>query len=179
MVPVVVAAADMTAGTQITDPVTMLAIKFFPEDAKPPNCYSHPEDLRNQVLARDVDKNVPITSRDLSLAKTLFKSVPPGLRAISVRVSFEHSGMLLPGARVDVIGKAVDAENADKLVTKVIVENALVLALNVMREALKQSDGVISNPVTITLAVAPQDVEPLVAAQARGVLTVALRRPVE
>lgn len=177
---VVVAAVDMPAGTKITDPASMLVLKPFVNGAEPGNGFKNPEDLRGKVLARDVDRNAPLTMKDVSFADDLFKPAPAGTRALTIRVGSDGaSGFLLPGSRVDIIGKVPVAENAEKLVTKVIVEKVLILAVTTLREAPREEAGVIDSPSTITLAVTVEEAEKIVAAKERGPLTVVLRRPGE
>src|SRR5262245_42100031 len=90
-VPVVVAQVDLPAGTKITDPAKMLMIKGYAADAEPPKCFKNPDDLRNQVVSRTIEKNTPILAGDLSMAESLFKPCPPGYRALTVRVDLESS----------------------------------------------------------------------------------------
>jgi Flp pilus assembly protein CpaB len=66
---------------------------------------------------------------------------------------------------VDIIGKVPHAENGDKLVTKVIVEDVMVLA----------AGGEPSKEV-VTVAVTVDEAEQLAAAKERGPLTVVLRK---
>lgn len=180
-VPVVVAQVDLPAGTKITDPAKMLMIKGFPADAEPPKSYKNPEDLRNQVVSRTIDKNVPITAGDLSMAESLFKPCPPGFRAISVRVNLEDatSGFTLPGSFVDLLCTLPDPTDARRTLTKTFMQNVMVLAVNTQREQPKEGGGVIQNPGMLTVAVKPEDVERLIAAGARGTVKMSLRRPGE
>jgi len=96
-------------------------------------------------------------------------AVPARNRGITFRTGYEVApDGFLPGSRVDIIGKLPDTDNGDKLVTKVIVEDVMVLAT-----------GGGSSKEVVTVAVTPDEAERLVAAKERGALTVVLRRPGE
>jgi len=179
IVPVVVASVDMPAGTKITDPAKMLLIKSFPEDAEPPACFKNPEDLRGQVLVRDVDKNTPITSKDVSRDK--LARIPDGKRAMTVRVGSDAAmtgPLVLPGSQVDIIGNVLQDDDPKKFSSKVIVENVLVLEVNTQREAPKEG-GIILNTATVTLAVTVEEAQKLAEATQRGPLTFVVRKPPE
>jgi hypothetical protein len=104
--------------------------------------------------------------------------IPPGMRAITLRRGPETGAFLSPGSRVDIIGKVPEAENAEKLVTKVVVDNVLVLSVNT-REAPLEDGGPITSGATLTVAVTVDQAERIAAAKERGRLTVVLRRPGE
>jgi hypothetical protein len=95
--------------------------------------------------------------------------VPNGKRAMSIRIGSElPPGGFLPGAHVDIIGKVPHLDLEDKVVTKVIIADAMVLA----------TGGEPSKEV-VTVAVTVEEAEQLAAAKERGPLTVVLRRPGE
>jgi Flp pilus assembly protein CpaB len=104
--------------------------------------------------------------------------IPPGMRAITLRRGPETGAFLSPGSRVDIIGKVPETENAEKLVTKVVVDNVLVLSVNT-REAPLEDEGPITSGATLTVAVTVDQAERIAAAKERGRLTVVLRRPGE
>jgi Flp pilus assembly protein CpaB len=105
----------------------------------------------------------------VAVAQPATVAVPAGKRAMSIQIGSEQPpGGFLPGARVDIIGKVPHAENGDKLVTKVIVEDVMVLA----------AGGEPSKEV-VTVAVTVDEAEQLAAAKERGPLTVVLRKPGE
>jgi len=180
IVPVVVAAVDMPAGTKITDPGKMLVVKAFPEDAEPPACFKNPEDLRGQVLVRDVDKYTAITMKDVTRDK--LARLPEGKRAMSVRIGSDAAvvgPLVLPGSQVDIIGNVPQEDDSKKFSSKVIVENVLVLEVNTQREPPKKEGGIILNTATVTLAVTVEEAQKLAEATQRGPLTFVVRKPPE
>jgi pilus assembly protein CpaB len=179
-VPVLVAAVDLPAGAVLNDP-KMLAQKAFDPDTVPPGAVANFEDLRNKVIARSIDKNAPVTTKDLSMSESLFKPCPPGYRATTLRVTVESSaaGFVLPGSHVDLLCTLPDPTDARRSLTKTFMQNVMVLAVNTMREQPKEGGGVIPAAQTVTLAVKPEDVERLESAKNRGQIAMSLRRPGE
>jgi hypothetical protein len=126
--------------------------------------------------AEDYANYAPLQPPTMAVPAPL--EIPPGMRAITLRRGPETGAFLSPGSRVDIIGKVPEAENAEKLVTKVVVEKVLVLAVNT-REAPLEDDGPITSGATFTVAVPMEQVERLEAAKKRGRLSAVLRRPGE
>jgi len=79
-------------------------------------------------------------------------------------------GFVLPGSRVDVIVTQPDEKNKDKTVSKVALQNLLVLAVNADKDQPK--------PTLITVAVTPEEAEKLHTLATRfGPLSIVLRMP--
>jgi pilus assembly protein CpaB len=106
--------------------------------------------------------------------------LPQGMRAISTEISPETGagGFILPNDRVDVIltrrEKNPDPKaTGDLVVTKIILSNIRVLAID---QAPKEKDG--QNSVvgkTVTLELKPEQVTLMAAARQAGTLSLALR----
>ena len=106
--------------------------------------------------------------------------LPQGMRAISTEISAETGagGFILPNDRVDVIltrrEKNPDSKAiGDLVVTKIILSNIRVLAID---QAPKEKDG--QNSVvgkTVTLELKPEQVTLMAAARQAGTLSLALR----
>jgi pilus assembly protein CpaB len=106
--------------------------------------------------------------------------LPPGMRAVSTEISPETGagGFILPNDRVDVLlttrEKNPDPRvSTDLVVTKIILTNIRVLAID---QAPKEKDG--QNSVvgkTVTLELKPQQAPLLAAARQAGTLSLALR----
>src|SRR3984957_432644 len=106
--------------------------------------------------------------------------LPQGMRAISTEISAETGagGFILPNDRVDIIltrrEKNPDPKaTGDLVVTKIILSNIRVLAID---QAPKEKDG--QNSVigkTVTLELKPEQVTLLAAARQAGTLSLALR----
>jgi pilus assembly protein CpaB len=127
--------------------------------------------------------NTPFVSgepiRDARLMATnanlLSNKLAPGKRAVAVKVTAESTagGFILPGDRVDVIrtSTVAEAENA-RSVSQIIIPNARVLAID--QTAVQTPDGIVVGK-TATLELEPHEAELIVAAEASGMLSLALR----
>jgi pilus assembly protein CpaB len=102
----------------------------------------------------------------------LVAKIPKGMRALAIDVTEQSgvSGFILPGHHVDVV--RYDSSDKNDLHGETILQNVLVLAAGVLftrpEERAVQSR-------TVTLALVPSDVDILVAARAKGSLSLALR----
>ena len=80
-----------------------------------------------------VIQNEPILPMKLASKEAgagLPPAIPPGLRAVSVRVNevIGVAGYVLPGTHVDVVATVSPTERAHDMTSKVILTNVLVLA---------------------------------------------------
>jgi len=117
--------------------------------------------------ARLMAANVNLLSNKLS----------PGKRAVAVKVTAESTagGFILPGDRVDVIRTATvaGAEGATaRNESQIIISNVRVLAID--QTAVQTPEGSVLGK-TATLELAPGEAELIVAAEASGMLSLALR----
>lgn len=107
----------------------------------------------------------------------LSANLTAGKRAVAVRVTAENTagGFILPNDRVDVI-HTVTLQGADaassRTLSRTILQNVLVLAIDQMAEDA-QAESVIGKTATLELDVG--QVEAVTAAQASGMLSLALR----
>jgi pilus assembly protein CpaB len=112
--------------------------------------------------------------------------LPPGMRAVAVRISAENTagGFILPGDRVDVLVTAAPllggSQKTSQQVTLTILSNVPVLAIDQVVDDKSKDDkdkgkaGVVGK--TATLELDPPQVEQLATAQASGgVISLALR----
>jgi pilus assembly protein CpaB len=129
--------------------------------------------------------NTPFVSgepiRDARLMATnvnlLSNKLAPGKRAVAVKVTAESTagGFILPGDRVDVIrtSTTAGAEGQDpRNKSQIIIANVRVLAID--QTAVQTPDGIVVGK-TATLELAPGETELIVAAEASGMLSLALR----
>src|SRR5208337_818973 len=102
----------------------------------------------------------------------LVANIPPGMRAFAVEVSEQSgvSGFILPGHRVDVI-RFEPGEKAQQH-AETILQDVQVLAAG--QVFTRQEEKSLQNR-TVTLAVLPEQVHILVAARAKGPLSLSLR----
>ena len=106
----------------------------------------------------------------------LSNKLAPGKRAIAVKVTAESTagGFILPGDRVDVIRTATrnGEDGQARSESEIIITNARVLAID--QTAAQAAEGNVLGK-TATLELAPQEAELIIAAEASGMLSLALR----
>src|ERR1035438_800443 len=134
-VQVVVAADDIQVGSKLGDHDLRLAV--LPQSSVPPNAYSR----KSQVLGRGAV--LPIGQGDFILPSKLAAEdagsglpsmIPPGMRAVSVRVNdvVSVAGFVQPGTRVDVLATGSEGNGNDRQTTTVL-ENVAVIAVGKSR----------------------------------------------
>ena len=117
--PVVTAAADLPAGTVLTD--ASLGLTELP--TAPAGSAADPADLAGRVLAAPVRAGEPVTDVRL-VGSGLTALLPAGQVAAPVRLAdLAVAGLAAPGDRVDVLATVPDSARAE-----VVARGALVLA---------------------------------------------------
>src|SRR6476661_2600244 len=111
--PVVVAAADLDIGAELTR--EDIRIIDWPANATPANAISDPKEVIGRGIVLPLIQNEPILPMKLSSKEAgagLPPAIPPGLRALSVRVNevIGVAGYVLPGTRVDVLATVNPSE---------------------------------------------------------------------
>jgi len=179
-VDVLVAAKDLAVGSKITND----DIKFahIPQGSIPASAMRQ----RTDVLERGVI--LPISSGEFILPSKLAADkagsglpslIPPGMRAVSVRVNevVSVAGFVLPGTRVDVLLTGNPGGSNDQQTTTVL-ENVAVLATGQKLE--RNSAGDPENAAVITLLVSPDDAQRLtLASSSGGKIQLSLRNPLD
>src|SRR3712207_3279658 len=104
--PVVVAAADLQIGAELRR--EDLRILEWPANAAPKDAFATIDELIGRGLVMPVIENEPVMPMKLAPKEAgagLPPVIPPGLRALSVRVNevIGVAGYVLPGTRVDVL----------------------------------------------------------------------------
>jgi pilus assembly protein CpaB len=104
--------------------------------------------------------------------------IPPGMRAVSVRVNevVSVAGFVTPGTRVDVLLTGAPGGSTDQQTTTVL-QNVAVLASGHTLE--RTSTGEAQNTAVITLLVTPDDAQRLTLASTEGRIQLALRNPLD
>ncbi len=181
-VDVVVAQHPLKLGTRVTaDHVKLVK---WPADAPVAGSFSKLEDVLNRGLISTVSENEPLTNSKLAALEAgagLPPSIPPGMRAISVKVNevVGVAGFVVPGTRVDVMvtlpGKA---QNEDST-TRVVVSNAQVLTAGTRYDQEKAKDGAPIPSTVVTLLVTPDDGERVALAASEGQIMLTLRNPLD
>ncbi len=179
--PVVVAAADLDLGTELTgDDIRLID---WPANAIPKNAISDPNEVIGRGLVLPVIQNEPILPMKLASkgeGAGLPPVIPKGLRAMSVRVNevIGVAGYVLPGTRVDVVATVNPTERAAEMTSKVILSNVEVLAAGTKID--RETDRSKPMPVSVvTLLVTPDEAERLTLASIDGKIQLALRNPLD
>lgn len=175
-VPVTVAAADLTWGTQIK-PEMIKAVPYLKESL-PTGYFAKVDDLKGRVLIAPMKINNPITEYHLAPMDVKTGGVSAvlkeGKRAVSVKGDkvIGLSGLINPGNRVDVLVTIEDPQKKEDR-TKLILENIMVLATGTQIQKNEKGEP---SPVDVyTLEVTPEEAERLSLAGAEGKIQLALR----
>ncbi len=179
--PVVVAAADLDIGAELTR--EDIRIIDWPANAMPANALSDPKDVIGRGIVLPLIQNEPILPMKLASKEAgsgLPPAIPPGLRAVSVRVNevIGVAGYVLPGTRVDVVATVSPSGQTTDMTSKVILTNVQVLAAGTKIE--RDTDRNKPMPVSVvTLLVNPEEAERLTLASTEGKIQLALRNPLD
>jgi pilus assembly protein CpaB len=178
---VVVAAADLDIGAELgRDDVRIIQ---WPANAVPAEAFATPDEVVGRGLIMPVIQNEPILPMKLASKDAgagLPPVIPPGFRAISVRVNevIGVAGYVLPGTRVDVVATVSPTNQQADMTSKVILTNVQVLAAGTKIDRTIDKDKPV--PVTVvTLLVDPVQAERLTLAAGEGKIQLALRNPLD
>jgi pilus assembly protein CpaB len=179
--PVLVAATDLSIGAELTrDDIRTIE---WPASAVPQGALSDPKDVIGRGLIMPLIQNEPILPMKLASQEAgagLPPAIPPGLRAVSVRVNevIGVAGYVTPGTRVDVLATVNPGQNQQDITSKVILTDVQVLAAGTKLEQRGDSDK--PTPVNVvTLLVNPDESERLTLASSEGKIQLALRNPLD
>src|SRR5690242_885891 len=181
-VEVVVADHPLTLGTRITrDHVRLVR---WPADTQVPGTFSKIDDVVNRGVIVPVAENEPLTDGKLAALEAgagLPPSIPPGMRAISVKVNevVGVAGFVVPGTRVDVMVTLDGKQQTQDSVTRVVVSNVQVLTAGTRYDQEKAKEGAPIPSTVVTLLVTPEDGERIALAAAEGQIMLTLRNPLD
>jgi pilus assembly protein CpaB len=178
-VEVVVAANDIPVGSKVADGDVKLV--RFPVAVLPSNIFH----LKTSVVGRGAI--LPIAKGEFFLPNKLAGEnagsgmqslIPPGMRAVSVRVNevIGVAGFVVPGTRVDVLLTGNPSGASDQQTTTVL-ENVAVIATGQKLE--RNTAGEPQLTPVITLLVSPDDAQKLTLATSQGKIQLALRNPLD
>jgi len=178
-VEVVVAANDIAVGAKVED--RDVKTVRFPAADLPANCFH----LKSSVVGRGAI--LPIAKGEFFLPNKLAGEnagsgmpslIPPGMRAVSVRVNevIGVAGFVVPGTRVDVLLTGNPNGSSDERTTTVL-ENVAVIATGQKLE--RNTAGEPQLTPVITLLVSPDDAQKLTLASTQGKIQLALRNPLD
>lgn len=178
-VEVVVAANDIQVGARIEE--HDLKLVKYPASALPAGTPTR----RSQVLGRGVI--LPITKGEFILPSKLAPEnagaglpalIPPGMRAVSVRVNevVSVANFVGPGTRVDVLLTGTPNGSSESQTTTVL-QNVAVIAAGHNLE--RNANGEAQNVPVMTFLTSPEDAERLTLASAEGKIQLVLRNPLD
>jgi pilus assembly protein CpaB len=179
--PVVVAAADLQLATEIK--ADDLRIVQWPKGQAPEGIFESPSELIGRGVISPIVRNEPILPGKLAAKGAgagLPPVIPPGMRAVSVRVNevIGVAGYVLPGTHVDVLATASPTQLTQDTTTKVVLTNIPVLTAGTRLEQ-DQKDGKPVQVNVVTLLVTPEQSERLALASTEGKVQLALRNPLD
>jgi pilus assembly protein CpaB len=173
--PLVVAAAPLPLGAMIGR--DSVKLRNIPESLFPAGGFSRVEDVLDRPVISAIEAGEAVVEARIAAHGSglgLAPLIPPGMRALSVRVNdvVGVAGFLLPGMRVDVLvtGRAASASDT---VTRTVLQNIAVLSAGQTMETDGKSPA-ITTPV-VTLLVTPSDAEALTLATNEGHIQLVLR----
>jgi pilus assembly protein CpaB len=179
--PVMVAATDLDIGAEIT--AENVRTINWPKNSVPQFAFTEPKDVIGRGIVMPMIQNEPFLPMKLAGkdgGTGLTPAIPPGLRAVSVKVNevIGVAGYVLPGTHVDVVATVSPTMNQSDMTTKVILTNVEVLAAGTKIERTTDKDKPI--PVTVvTMLVDPEQAERLTLASTEGKIQLALRNPLD
>ena len=143
--------------------------------------FSSPDTLVGRGLIQPVHANEPLTENKLAPVEAgagLPPSIPPGMRALSVRVNdvIGVAGFTTPGTRVDVL---VTLNRAEGTMSRAVVSNVQVLTAGTLYDQEQSKDGKAIPSTVVTLMVTPEDAERITLAQSSGAIMLTLRNPLD
>src|SRR5262245_49419055 len=179
--PVVIAAANLDIGAELgKDDVRVID---WPEGSAPAEAFGSVDEVVGRGLIMPVVQNEPILPMKLASKEAgsgLPPIIPPGFRAVSVRVNevVGVAGYVLPGTHVDVVATVSPSAQQGDMTSKVILTNVQVLAAGTKIDRETDKDKPI--PVSVvTLLVDPEQAERLTLAASEGKIQLALRNPLD
>jgi pilus assembly protein CpaB len=178
-VEVMVAADDLQVGARV-DERDIKVIRIPAADLPPGAPRKRAEVIGHGVI-------IPISKGEFILPNRLAGAnagsglpalIPPGMRAVSVRVNevVSVAGFVTPGTRVDVLLTGAPGTTGEQETTTVL-QNVAVLASGHTLE--RTATGEAQNTAVITLLVSPDDAQRLTLASLEGKIQLALRNPLD
>ena len=176
--PLVVAAVDMPWGEVLS--TSTVKLQSYLKASPPPGAFTDPSQVAGRTLLYPVVIGEPILESKLApqtaAAGGVGAIITPKKRAMAVRVDkvIGVSGFIRPGSRVDVLVTIAPKSTDAGPMTKIVLENILVLAIgSEMEKAGKQEKPTVVD--VITMEVTPEEGEKLALSATEGKLQMALR----
>jgi pilus assembly protein CpaB len=181
---VVVAVEKLPTGTRLAE--KDLKLVAWPVSSPLPGAFQKIEDVVNRGLVAGLVENEPITESKLAPLEAgagLPPSIPPGMRAMSVKVDevVGVAGFVVPGTRVDLVVtvRGGGANKNEKPMSRTVLSNVLVLTAGTRYDQEQGLKGEPQPATVVTLAVMPEDAERIALAASEGKISLALRNPLD
>lgn len=172
--PVVIAARPIPLGTSVTE--EDLEIIDWPAAALPQGIHTSVSEVVGRSVITNIALNEPVLATKLADTgiEGLLTQIPPGLRALTVNTDQVRgvAGYVTPGNRVDIILIRTPM-GGNETVSKIIMENILVLTANQQYTETEDGQPLISQVVTFLLT--PAQAEKLALAESEGAIRMVLR----
>jgi len=154
-----------------------VTLRGVSEELFPAGAFSRVEDVVDRPVIQDIQAGEPLVEARLAVKGSgagLGPLIPPGMRAVSVRVNdvVGVAGFVLPGMRVDVLVTGKPGANGD-LQTQTVLQNIAVLSAGQTIQSDPKSQPIVA-PV-VTLLVSPAEAEALTLANSEGHIQLVLR----
>jgi len=177
--PVVMAADDIQVGAKLD--AHDVHVVTLPQSAVPAGAFSGTTQVLGRGAILPISKGefiLPSKLAALNAGAGLPSMIPPGMRAVSVRVNdvVSVAGFVQPGTRVDVLATGNQGGGNERQ-TITVLENVAVIAVGgSLLERLAAGE---QNAPVITLLVSPDDAQKLALASQEGRIQLALRNPLD
>src|SRR5262245_21270220 len=176
---VAVASQNLPLGTRLEK--DQVKIVGWPAAAPVEGSFDNADAIVGRGLVQAVAANEPLTETKLAPKEAgagLSPSIPPGMRALSVKVNdvIGVAGFTVPGARVDVVVVVREQNNS---MARAVVSNLQVLTAGTKYDIEQAKDGQPIPSSVVTLLVTPEQAERITLAQSEGQITLVLRNPLD
>jgi pilus assembly protein CpaB len=176
---VTVATENLPMGTRVTK--DQLKVVGWPAASPVVGSFATPDAIVGRGLIQPVAANEPLTESKLAPTEAgagLPPSIPPGMRAMSVKVNevIGVAGFAVPGTRVDVLATL---HQQNESISRAVVSNVQVLTAGTRYDQEQAKDGKPIPSTVVTLMVTPDDAERIALAQSSGSVTLVLRNPLD
>ena len=153
----------------------MVKLTRMAKSAIPAGAFTSPKDVETRWVKTVLLEGDVIIEKKLGLKGTppgLVANIPQGMRAFTIDVNEQSgvSGFILPGSRIDVVRYEANEKGVQHGET--ILQDVLVLAAG---QVFTRAEERSLTTRTVTFAVTPDQVQLLVAARAKGSLSLSLR----
>jgi len=176
---IVIATAPLKFGDELT--VDNLREVEWPENLKPDGSFENVEEIigtQRRVVLRSISDNEPIVKNKISgfgYRASLSQIIGKDNRAVTIRVNdvVGVGGFVLPGDEVDVILSYQDGDDILDMISKNIIQNVRVLAIDQISDEA-QEGAIVGKAATIE--VTPEQAQKIAVAAKIGTLSLALRK---